>query len=165
VAKKKSKPPLLGQITFRLPPQVHQELLDIARHLNLDLTSLLNLMLGEARPTFLERATEIARRQAQAKKDLEAVALPIPGATPEAIAPLVKVAMDAARLAPADDKWTAMLEAVWPHLQGRGGGLLLPMILHEANKGLREEEDRREVEEAMRRWEERAADRGPDDEP
>jgi predicted HicB family RNase H-like nuclease len=48
-----------GRISFRLPPQVHSQLLDIANDLGLDLSSLINMMLKSSLPRFLGLAKEL----------------------------------------------------------------------------------------------------------
>jgi hypothetical protein len=65
----KGRKPNLGQVSFRLPPKVHVELLEIAGHLGLDLSSLLNQMIAEAQPAFLKRATEVAKQLAEARRE------------------------------------------------------------------------------------------------
>jgi hypothetical protein len=75
--KKKTKTPRLGQLTFRMPPEVHQELLYIARAMGLDLSGLLNAMLNEIRPVFLDRATAMFRSLAESQRMFNELALPL----------------------------------------------------------------------------------------
>jgi hypothetical protein len=141
----KAKKPLLGQITFRLPIDVHQELLNIAAPLGLDLSALLNQMLAEIRPAFLQRATEVAQRQAAARRLFEELALP------PARGPLVSVAMDAGRPHQGEERMDAMIKAVAP--ARKPGDPLLGAILAAALEGLEKEQEKQQMEEAIRRWE------------
>src|SRR5262249_3239377 len=88
MAKKK---PLLGQITFRVPSGVHEDLLEVARVLNLDLTARLNQMIAEAMPETLRRASELVKRQRAAREDFDSLALP------KAEGPLVLLAVEEGR--------------------------------------------------------------------
>jgi hypothetical protein len=67
----KGRKPNLGQVSFRLPPNVHQELIDIAGHLGLDLSSLLNEMIAEALPALLKRATVVANQKTAAREQYQ----------------------------------------------------------------------------------------------
>ena len=49
----------LGHVTFRLDPSEHQELLQIAKVLNTDMSGLLKLMIATAKPEFKFRAAAI----------------------------------------------------------------------------------------------------------
>lgn len=59
----KEKGPMLGQITFRLPPEQHKELMAMAEALGSDVSGLLKLMLAEATPTFQNRVRELKQRR------------------------------------------------------------------------------------------------------
>src|SRR5437764_7965864 len=60
-----------GQITLRCPVEVHEELLEIAGHLGIDLTALLNQMINDCRPAYLERARRIAEDHRRARAELD----------------------------------------------------------------------------------------------
>jgi hypothetical protein len=60
-----------GQITFRCPVAVHEELLEIARILGLDVNGLLNQLVNEIRPSYLAKAKKLAAEQAQARMALD----------------------------------------------------------------------------------------------
>src|SRR5665213_4105246 len=100
----KPKKPQLGQITFRLSPEVHQELIDVARHLGVDLTGLINQMLAESRPAFLRRATELAKQQEEARKEFEKIAFSLPALS----GPLLQLAMDVGRPLSEKERFDAM---------------------------------------------------------
>ena len=58
-----------GQITFRVPISTHENLLAVARTFGIDLTSLLNQMIAEQLPHYLDRARQVLesrRREEQA---------------------------------------------------------------------------------------------------
>jgi len=67
----REKGPMLGQITFRLPPEQHKELMAMAESLNSDVSGLVKLMLAEATPAFQTRVTELTQRRLAATYRVE----------------------------------------------------------------------------------------------
>jgi hypothetical protein len=64
-----------GHISFRLPPERHEELLEVAEHLGIDLTSLLNQIIVEVLPSYLDRARELTEERLKARAALDEVVL------------------------------------------------------------------------------------------
>jgi hypothetical protein len=64
-----------GQISFRLPVELHARVLDVSRRLGQDITSLMNRIVREALPGLLEEATRQAANIARAAEDLDAAYL------------------------------------------------------------------------------------------
>ncbi len=64
-----------GHISFRLPVESHGQLQEVARHLGLDLTALLNLIIHEALPGYLDKASKLARERARAGAALDEAVL------------------------------------------------------------------------------------------
>ena len=52
---------LSGRISLRVPAQVHSQLAEVAAHLGLDLTELLNLMIAEHLPQYAKEAAVTAQ--------------------------------------------------------------------------------------------------------
>ncbi len=87
-----------GQITFRCPVGTHEELLEIATVLGVDLNAVLSMMVKQSLPSFRRRARELAQAHAaQARLGSEEVAVP----TEEAV---VRQMILAARQAPAGQR-------------------------------------------------------------
>jgi hypothetical protein len=59
--------PASGRISLRVPPAVHAELLDIAEAMGIDLSALLNMMLTEIRPKYVEQAARLKRAARRAR--------------------------------------------------------------------------------------------------
>jgi hypothetical protein len=146
----KPKKPLLGQVTFRLPPEVHQEIIDVARTLGVDLSSLITQMLAEVRPAFLRRATDLAKRQEAARKDFEEIAFSLPALS----GPLLQLAMDAGRPLAGAKRTNAMIEAVAEARRKKDPPLIA--IVSAASAALENEETRKQIEQAVRAYEEDA---------
>jgi hypothetical protein len=147
-----------GHISFRLKEEAHRELLEIARHLEMDMSGLINAMVAEARPIFLRRAADLARRRVEARKFLDEVAIPLPPADPV----LVARAMDAGRavevpVSDPDDlkRYRAMVAAV----AGKEKNLTVPQLqaLTVALSELQREDERRQLEKAVDWWNASAA--------
>jgi hypothetical protein len=155
----KSRKPLLGHISFRLSPGRHQELLEIARHLGIDLSSLLNQMIGESLPAFLERATDVVRRQEAARREFNEISIPLSGGD----SPLVQVALEAGRDKKGVKRVNAMIAAVGPRLKPKDGSLA--RIVLKATEVLEKEEEARQIEEGVRRFYEQAEPPGDEPEP
>jgi hypothetical protein len=64
-----------SQITFRLPSETHSELLEVCGHLGIDMTALLNQIVAESLPGYLDRAREKALRHRQSRAALDEVAV------------------------------------------------------------------------------------------
>lgn len=71
----KTKKPASGHISFRLPLELHEQLLEIASHLGIDLSGLLNLMIQEVVPGYLDKARKIAEKGAKARQALNEISL------------------------------------------------------------------------------------------
>ena len=56
-----------GQVSFRLKPELHRELLSMADDLGLDLTGLMNSLIIESLPLFRERVATLRERNSAAK--------------------------------------------------------------------------------------------------
>jgi hypothetical protein len=85
-----------GQITFRCSVELHQELLEIATVLGVDLNAVLNMMLKETLPEYRQRAQEQAHQHLQSSRTFaEEVAIPTED-------PVVRQLILAARQAPAN---------------------------------------------------------------
>src|SRR4051812_11584370 len=91
-----------GQITFRCPVDMHQDLLEIATVLGVDLNGLLSMMLKKALPSFRKQAKERARAHLNlGRLGTDEVAIP----TEE---PVVRQMILAARQAPASQRLDVM---------------------------------------------------------
>jgi hypothetical protein len=56
-----------GQVSFRLKPELHRELLSMADALGLDLTGLINSLIVESLPPFRERVGALRERNSAAR--------------------------------------------------------------------------------------------------
>src|SRR5207248_1390032 len=130
----------LGHISFRTRPELHQQLLDIAKHLESDLSGLVNQMIAEALPAFLDRATGIATRREMAQKRFRDAVSPAGPEHDEA----VRLAVAAGRDRPEPEQLKAMYEAVAPLYQGTD--VALPAVLRTAQRHLEEEEENERIE-------------------
>jgi post-segregation antitoxin (ccd killing protein) len=100
-----------GQITYRCPVELHEELLEIATALGVDLSALMSLMIRQALPSFLTRAKEQAEAHLiQGRLFDEEVAIP----TEEAV---VRQVILAGRQAPAAQRIAVMQD----HAERFGG--------------------------------------------
>jgi hypothetical protein len=146
----KKKAPYLGHITFRTRPEVHRELLDIARHLGLDLSGLLNQMIQESLPSYLRRATTIAEEQAEARSQFELHAFSLPAGHED----LLLLVVDAGRQYPAGEaRLTALAETAFRVVgeakrQGKPAPLA-GLLVHSALEELSKEDERKRVEEVL----------------
>jgi hypothetical protein len=149
----------LVHVSFRVPPPLHQELVQIARKLGIDLSSLLNQMVGESLPVFLERATDVAKRQEAARREFDAISFPLSGGD----SPLVQVAVDAGRGKKGVKRVNAMIAAVGHRRKPEDGSLA--GILLKASEVLEKEEEIRQIEEGVKRFYEDAEPPGDEPEP
>jgi hypothetical protein len=143
--RRKSRGPTLGHISFRLPADVHRDLLRAAQVLGQDLTSLLNALIAEARPALMLRVADIEKRQAAAQRAL-AEATP-----PDEASPLVAVAVAAGRGLQGYERASAMVRAAGP--QHTEFGPPLAAVLQAAFRVLEREEERHVIESAVQMWE------------
>jgi hypothetical protein len=58
------KPKRSGRFSLRVSPEIHDELVSIGEVLGLDITTLVNVMIREALPTFRARANELSAKLA-----------------------------------------------------------------------------------------------------
>jgi hypothetical protein len=64
-----------GHISFRLPPERHGELLELMSLLGIDMTALLNQMIVDALPAYLEKARRLTEARLKARAALDEVTL------------------------------------------------------------------------------------------
>jgi len=87
-----------GQITFRCPVEQHEELLELATIMGVDLNALLNMMLKQSLPSFRKKAKrQAAVHLAHSRLGSDEVAIP----TEE---PVIRQMIFAARQAPVRDR-------------------------------------------------------------
>jgi hypothetical protein len=131
-----------GHINFRLKPETHGQLLEVADGLGTDLTSILNQMITEALPAYLVKAAGVARRRLDAGTEL--VLTTVLGLV--LMDPLVRLAVEAGRPLHGKKRIEAMTAAVAPAVQEGGPTLedILTAALYELGRG--------DAAEAARQW-------------
>ncbi len=147
MGRKRTSP--LGQITFKLPPARHEELLTLSSVFHTDISGIINQILAEHLPAWLKKALEVREKQAAARKDFEALTVTFD--VPPGSEHLVRLAMAAAggETSP-EGRVAAMVEAIKPHAGG-WSPLAVMTVVSVALHQLQQEEERRQVEEAVTR--------------
>jgi hypothetical protein len=143
----KGRKPRLGQLSVRVPVEVHQQLLDIAAVLGTDVSAVVNQLIAEGLPSLHTKATELAKRQKAAREDFQAVTYTLPD-TPGGEY-LVKLAMDAGRPIESQEKqWEAMVSTVMTNMPQASKATVVSLVIS-ALEELRREEEQRQVEQAV----------------
>jgi hypothetical protein len=142
--------PPRGQITFRLPLERHNELLEIASVFGIDLTSLLNQMIAETLPSYLEKARQVTAQKEKARAAFDEVAL-------TAEHPRVRELIRLGKTVNKDQRLRLLLDLALQHR--KRGDPPLEQILRAAMKYLNEEDQLQEIRAAI----EDAATRGSRD--
>jgi hypothetical protein len=79
-----------GHVSFRLPPERHEDLLAVTRAFGIDLTGLLNQMVFESLPAYMAKASRLSEEAARLRTGLDAALFRLDH-------PLVQEALEAGR--------------------------------------------------------------------
>jgi hypothetical protein len=138
------EPKKLGQITFRLKPELHEELLNLAKYLSLDQSAVVNLLIQEALPALMGQARYVLERLDEARKALRAVA-------PDLGEPLTKTLVDLARDTPEERRIAGLVTYLLVHRDELPPGWTVDRAVQEALQALRVEDERQQIREEVER--------------